>query len=230
MNATHRLTSLGFLALGFSFLRSHDALAREWPEPPADAPPRAEPADRDGPPADKTQPQRKHEHFRLGVLGGVGFPRPLAVEGIVKLERTMALGAEYSVVPTFTISGAETRIWAIAADVRFFPFQNAFFVGIRAGRQHLEASGSFAVNGYGVRSESLAVDTTFVNPRIGFLWTYPPGFSIGIDAGAQIPLTTGSSNSLPPGTVANAGVARFANAYGERALPTLDLLRIGLLL
>ena len=238
MTDSRRTAFTSTLAFGLLFWWNRDARATEWPtdspnqrtqnlQEPGGAP-RTE---RDsGPAGDGADRARKPEHFRLGVLGGVGFPRPLAIEGMLKIERALGLGVEYSVMPTFTISGVETRFWALAGDVRVFPGQGAFFLGLRGGHQHLGAQGAITVQRYGTLSESLTVDTTFVNPRLGCLWTFEPGFSIGIDAGVQIPLSTSSSNTLPAGTAASTEVNRVASSYGQKLLPTIDLLRIGFLI
>lgn len=194
----------------------------------ASASPRSD-ATRDVSEPDEGRESKKSEHFRIGVLGGVGFPRPLAVEGLFKVERAIAIGAEYSVLPTLTVSGVETTFHALAADVRIFPLQGPFFLGLRAGHQHLGGSGTVTVNGHGM-AEDVTVDTTFVNPRLGFLWTFEPGFSIGIDAGVQIPVTSNTSTSLPSGTVANQQALSIANAFGSSVIPTIDLLRLGFLI
>jgi hypothetical protein len=179
--------------------------------------------------SEKVRSDRDEDHFRLGVLGGFGFPRPLAIEGMVKVERALGLGVEYSVLPSFSVDGVETTFHALAADARLFPLRGPFFIGIRAGHQHLGAAGTVAVNG--LRSaQEVTVDSTFVNPRIGFLWTFEPGFTVGIDAGAQIPLTSTISSSLPTGTVANEQAMRVANTLGASVIPTIDLLRLGFLL
>src|SRR4051794_26909559 len=79
--------------------------------------PAAEPTDRGD---DDTDP------LRIGAIAGVGFPRPLAIEALVKIEGVVALGLEYSLLPKTTLGGVETRFWALAADARVFPFKNGF--------------------------------------------------------------------------------------------------------
>lgn len=169
------------------------------------------------------------DHFRVGVLGGLGFPRPLAIEGMIKIEKTLGLGLEYSALPSLSVSGVDTTFHALAADARFFPFQGPFFVGLRAGRQHLAGSGTVSASGVTAQG-SMAVDTTFVNPRIGFLWTFEPGVSVGIDAGAQIPVSSEIRSSLPEGTVASDEALRIARTFGTSVIPTVDLIRLGFLL
>ncbi len=176
-----------------------------------------------------TAGSRRIDHFRAGVLGGVGFPRPLELEGMVKIERFVGLGAEYSVLPTVTISGVETSFWAVAFDARIFPFKNGFYLGLKAGRQHLAADASVTVQRYGTFSGHARVDTTFLNPSLGFLWTWDSGITLGVDAGVQLPVASSSSNSLPRAIQASQEVTSIANSLGDTTLPTIDLLRVGFL-
>lgn len=180
---------------------------------------------------------KRTDHIRFGALLGVGFPRPLTIEGVVKLERVLALGLEYSALPQITISEVRVRSSAIAVSVRLFPLHGAFFVGLRAGRQSLGAEA--LVSGYGYKVPvALGVDTTFLNPQLGFLWTWEPGVSIGVDAGLQIPLSSSTSSSVQT-TVPNAvqpllapaqhAAESVAGAVGRTTLPTVDLIRIGVL-
>ena len=173
---------------------------------------------------------KKAEHFRLGILGGVGFPRPLALEGMIKLERVLGLGIEYSTTPTLSISGTDTSFWALAATLRVFPFKDGFFLGVRAGRQHLGGEGTVTVAPYGSFRESVTVDTTFLNPRLGFLWTWDSGVSLGIDGGVQVPIGVTVASTLPRGTGVDQEVMDVANAIGNSPLPTIDLLKVGFLL
>jgi hypothetical protein len=177
-----------------------------------------------------TDRPQKEEHFRIGVLGGLGFPRALAVEGMVKLEKVLGLGLEYATTPNYTVSGAETSFWALSATLRVFPFKDGFFLGLRGGRQHLGGEGTITVAPYGRIHESVAIDTTFLNPRIGFLWTWSPGFTLGIDAGVQIPIGVTVASSVPPGTGVDQEVLSVAQTIGNSPLPTIDLLKLGFLL
>jgi hypothetical protein len=167
--------------------------------------------------------------IRLGVLGGVGFPRPLAVEGVFELDRILMIGGEYSALPQTTISGAQTSLWALAADARIFPARNGFFLGVRVGRQHLEESASITVTGVGTFSGSNTADTTFINPRMGFLWSLGP-VALGIDAGVQIPLSTSASSTVPAGVTQPQSVTDVNHALTGALLPTVDLLRLGVVL
>jgi hypothetical protein len=186
------------------------------------SPARAQPA-----PKEAEKP-RSGDAFNVGVLGGVGFPRPLAVEGVLVIHRLVLLGAEYSALPTTTIAGVQTSLWAVAADVRVFPFRNGFFVGVRAGQQHLGESATITVANVGSFSGSTSADTTFINPRLGFLWKWSV-LAVGIDAGVQMPLSTSTATNLPAGISAPPAVTTVMH-LSQQTLPTIDLLRIGLVL
>lgn len=202
-----------------------------WPAPSAsvaDRPNKAEPG----------HPSTRTDHVRLGALFSAGFPRPLAVEGVVKIERLVALGIEYSTLPGATVSDVHFGASAIAGSARVFPLRGPFFLGLRAGRQRVSADA--VVSGYGYTVPvTLAVDTIFINPQIGLLWTWDPGITIGIDAGLQIPLKSDTSstvvNSSMSSTVQQAispaqqRLENVAGAVGQTVLPTVDLLKVGML-
>jgi hypothetical protein len=165
---------------------------------------------------------------RAGVIAGIGFPNPLAVEALAEFSGYAAVGAEYGALPAVTIDGVRTSLWSLAGDVRVFPFRGAFFIGLRAGRQHVEATTTVTVMSFGSATEVLDLDAWFLNPRIGFLWTSREGFTLGIDAGVQIPLGPTLSSTLPLALYPEA--ESTIHALGSSAIPTIDLLRIGLLL
>jgi hypothetical protein len=179
------------------------------------------------PTADRAGENERPHPLRVGAIGGVGFPTPLAIEAMMKWGDVVAVGAEYGVLPTLTIDNVQTSLWSLAGDVRVFPFRGGFFVGLRAGHQHVGADTTVTVASYGSASEALSLDSWFVNPRIGFLWTSHSGFTLGMDAGVQIPLSSDTTSSLPLALLP--GAQRTANALGSSLLPTVDLLRIGML-
>ena len=150
---------------------------------------RPEAAPHDEPGRDAAQRSDDDDTFRVGVLGGVGFPRPLALEGVVGFGRVVMVGAEYSFSPQVTVQSVKTRLWGASADLRVFPFRGAFFVGVRGGCQSLTAETTLSAASVGSFAETIDVGTWFVNPRIGFLWTWKP-FALGVDARVQIPVST----------------------------------------
>jgi hypothetical protein len=167
----------------------------------------------------------------LGGFVGAGFPRPLSIEGFMRIDRIVGFGVEYSVMPKLSFAGTETKFNAIAADTRFFPFQDGFFVGFGVGHQHLDASGSIALPApYASLNEQLTGETWFINPRIGFLTTFGWGGTIGIDAGVQIPLNAQFKSTLPSSVALSQDVNNVAHFFTKDVLPTVNLLRLGMML
>lgn len=170
------------------------------------------------------------EHVRIGAIGGVGFPRPLAVEGMVKIEKIVGLGLEYSVLPNIRLADVEVNSWALAGDLNIFPFRGGFFIGAKGGRQHVATATTIDAGSYGSASGSMTVDTWFVNPRIGYLKTWNSGFTLGIDAGVQIPISSSVEATASDGLDVPSEVQDFGKKLGQTVLPTIDLLRLGFML
>lgn len=194
----------------------------------------APPASIDTSAESKPAEQAKRESLRIGPLLGLSFPRPLVVGALAKIHRTVGIGAEYGFMPRTTFGSTAVEFKGIAADLRVFPFQGAFFVGVRGGRQWLDGVTTLSAAQLGSLTESASASTWFVNPRIGFLKTWESGISVGIDAGVQIPIQPTFQRS---GVAASAGVTSgvddalltVASALGNATTPTIDLLRLGFL-
>jgi hypothetical protein len=182
-------------------------------------------------------PSHKESGIRVGALAGVGFPRPFTVEGVVGIGRAIALGAEYGFMPDSTIGGVDMTLWSISGDARIFPFRSPFFLGLRGGHQRFGAGMTASLGQLGSVTETLTVDTWFINPRIGALWMWDSWLAVGIEAGLQIPLSSDVSSTLPPNLPddprinrAKTTVTTVTDALGRNVLPTFDLLKIGLVL
>jgi hypothetical protein len=180
---------------------------------------------------------RKESGLRVGALAGIGFPRPLTIEGVVGIGRALAVGGEYGFMPQATIGGVDMSLWSLAGAARVFPFRGPFFLGFRAGHQRFDAGMSASLGPLGSVTETLTVDTWFINPRIGALWMWDSWLAVGIEAGLQIPLSSSISSTLPPNLPSDPRITRATNTLnavtdtlGNNVLPTIDLLKIGLVL
>jgi hypothetical protein len=142
---------------------------------------------------------------------------------MARIERTAGFGVEYSLLPKMTISGFDASFWALAATARVFPFQGAFFLGIGGGRQHIGLEGATPLG-----TATQVADSWFVNPQIGFLKVWRGGITLGIDAGIQIPINPAYSSNVPSALTSTSSVFDLVHTIGTSALPTLDLLRLGL--
>jgi hypothetical protein len=217
---------LGAAACALASLALSSTTAFAQTAAPAETPP---PTKEDAPvPKEDTDASHHDGSVHVGVLGGIGFPRPLAIEGVLTFDHLILLGAEYSALPTTNFSGVDTSMWALAADIRVFPMRNGFFIGLRAGKQHLAETATLTVSSTAVSASNTA-DTTFLNPRIGFLWNWR-AFVIGIDAGVQIPVLTTTASTLPAGVSPPSGAADLSHTFSQSVLPTVDLLRIGVVM
>lgn len=219
----------------------HSAHAADRVTPPA----QAAPISPDSPAA------ADHGGPRLGVLAGVGFPRPLAVEGLVMLGDRIAIGAELAALPPIQVAGGTSLgtmpalirgqpatqvsmdsvrvdLWSFAGDCRWFPFGGAFYVGLRAGRQHVEGTTSIHMTHLGTTRETLSVDEWFVNPGVGLLWKPRGGIAFGMEAGLQVPLGPHLSSTLP--LALDPVVRSKAYQLGSIVIPTVDLVRVGMVL
>jgi hypothetical protein len=202
--------------------------------------------------SDKPAAEPAHSSIRAGLLAGVGFPRPLAVEGLLTLGERVVLGAEYGGMPAMTVDGGPTSVgsfplpiqgqsvspvtmndvrvslWSVAAEGRWFPFGGTFFVGLRAGRQHVGATTTLLAPRYASMSETIDLDGWFLNPRVGLLWGSHGGIAFGVEAGVQVPIGATVASSIPLSLLP--AVQRTAGQIGGSVIPTVDLLRLGFVL
>lgn len=224
-----RSAFLGCISFGMVLMTAAPKVhAQESSTPPTPEP--AAPV-ADTPPAESPPADADHSGMSFGVLGGVGFPRPLSVEAVMGFGRIGMVGLEYGVMPKITISSVDTKLWAAAANVRVFPFRGAFFLGLRGGYQAVTAATTLSASGVGSYTESAEMGTWFLNPRMGFMWT-PRPFAISIDVGVQIPLSTTVTRSSLLALVSPETDARITSAtdtLGRTPLPTIDLLRLGMI-
>jgi hypothetical protein len=198
------------LALALSGAAAHAA-----PAPPA-------PAEASG---EATSP---YPPFRAGAIAGMGFPRPFAVEAIAQLWTHAVVGVEYGFMPDVTVQGVQVGTWSLAGDARWLPWRGPLFVGLRAGVQHADVAGSLPVSGWGTVNETLGLDATFFNPRIGLLWVMRSGLVLGMEAGVEIPLSTSMTSTWSLAYAPD--LQRQIEGLQRSVLPTIDLIRIGFVL
>lgn len=181
----------------------------------------------------QTSGSKQDESFRVGGMVGVGFPRPFAVEGFVKVKKIVGVGFEYSFLPDTSVAGTDISFKGMAVDARVFPFKGGLFVGVRGGKQWLSTRSTVQA-GPGRYTEAMSAETAFINPRVGYLKTWENGITIGIDVGVQIPINPSYSrdSDLAKNGIkseADKTYASVANTLGNKTTPTIDLLRVGFL-
>jgi hypothetical protein len=232
------------------------------PAAPEPAQPPAPSSDPLAPPPPKSNEDEKEDDtdgvfgpFRIGGLVGVGLPSVLSFGGAIKLTRYFGAGLNIGLIPTIRISlYGEAELSYQEYDIygRIFPFGGMFFVGAGVGYATIAGSlrSSYDLRAYpnlglppevSIESEA-SVRTLVLTPQIGLQHTFGSGLTLGIDAGAQIPLAPSEiefETRLPswvPQPVIdqyvepnNQKVRDTLDTIGRAIVPTLNL-RVGFLL
>jgi hypothetical protein len=202
-----------------------------------------------GRPVDKvTEEPRENSHesrtFRVGVLAGVGAPSLMNFGITTKITPYLGLGVTLGLIPTVKVplyGEATIAYQEYDAYLRVYPFGGGFFLGSGVGYAKATGSWTQSVNtpaAYGVAAQQLSlsseasVKAMVITPKIGYLYTSDAGFLVGIDLGAQIPVSptqTSLSTNLPASlpssytleatSQVNSTLARI----GQQVIPTLSL-------
>jgi hypothetical protein len=177
--------------------------------------------------------EEEHPAFRIGViLGLVSVPRPVNVEVHVKFFDVIGIGGSYTYMPKFVgdwllslynASYSDLSVtsssWELA--LRIHPARGAFFLGANLGMGDVTAVliGS-------TRNATAKVSGPFVAPRLGWLWIWSSGITMGLDAGVQIPIGDATITYDPPAFRDVPQLRRAAETVGKTLLPVLNF-RIG---
>ena len=210
--------------------------------PPSDAAQTARPDARPAPALPHSSDDRSSSGLpiHIGVMGGPSAPRPLDGEVYVRAFGFLFAGFSYSDFPAFIAdpllslaglnNGTTTfrldKFSAMEGDVRIFPFAGELFVGSSFGRQTFNATVT-QQTGTGTATGTLAVDTMYATPRIGYLWNLGP-VVLGMDAGVQLKLSSDPRISLPAGAPPDmqSQAQRAVDLVGNGPLPSFHL-RLG---
>lgn len=200
------------------------------------------------------------DQFKIGPVAGIGIPSIISFGGTLKLTRFLGAGINVGLIPKVQLDyyGKATLSYQ-HYDIygRLYPFGGGFFLGAGAGYATVDgtlsssySSAPMVVSGFPVPggtatySGTGSVRTLMLTALIGYFYTTSIGFSIGVDAGAQIPIAPSEikfngelKSNLPAGTPgvddykkqADDSVRSTLEKIGRTPLPTLNL-RIGWIL
>ena len=189
--------------------------------------------------------------FRIGFLIGGGLPDLLSLGGQIKLTRYFGAGINAGIIPTVKLSFyGEAKLAYQEYDLygHIYPFGGAFFLGAGVGYATMKGSlaNTYPIpapyntqlgNSASIESQG-SVRTLVLTPQIGLLKTFGPGFSIGLDVGAQVPIApsqvdnkTQAPNYIPASEVKpyDDKVHSTLTSVGRQVLPTFNV-KIGWLL
>jgi hypothetical protein len=206
------------------------------PPPQAPAPPLVAmpPEQSDEPGSDS--PSRQ---FLIGAVVGVGLPNLLNFGLTTKLARYFGLGFNVGLIPktTITLYGEATlKYRQYDAYARLYPFGGALFLG--AGFGYASAKGTLTrkvdLSAYQPLLPELPASVELVSdahasalvltPQVGLFHTLESGFSVGLDAGLQVPVKQGDiefSTRIPPNTPQEV-TDRYVTPNDEKVRETLD--------
>ncbi len=203
------------------------------PTPTPETPAAAQPAEAaPGPPpkveAPPTPPAAAAGRWRYtAMLGVVSLPRVLSLEPMGRYRRAddprwdlFSLGAAIEYLPPGLASfGGPKLSWMqLGVEGRWFPWRY-LFVGLRAGWQFVRADSEK----FGSEVDYVAT-SVFVGPKLGALYTFDSGLTIGADLGATIPIAP--KTSLESDGTTDSGARKVANTFGQWTIPDLGL-RVG---
>jgi hypothetical protein len=143
------------------------------------------------------------DQFKIGPVIGVGVPSLVSFGATLKLTRYLGAGVNVGLIPKVKLSyyGDATLSYQ-HYDIygRIYPFGGGFFLSAGAGyatvKGTLDRSETRTVTVPNIGSANVtasytgagSVRTLMLTALIGYFYTTSVGFSIGVDAGAQIPL------------------------------------------
>ena len=182
--------------------------------------------------------------FRIGPVIGVGLPSFLSFGGAIKLTKYFGAGINFGIVPEIQFAyygDATVSYQSVNIYGHIHPFGGGFFLGAGIGYAHVRGTyaDEFDISAYapapipGVNLDSFpytseaTVQTLVLTPELGYFFTFKSGFTMGIDAGIQIPIAPSEIDfeSHVDSDIPDAVVERFTKPTDERVESTLE--RVG---
>jgi hypothetical protein len=142
----------------------------------------------------------KVDQFKIGPVVGAGIPALLSVGGTVKITRFFGAGVNLGLIPKVQLSyyGEATLSYKhLDFYGRIYPFGGGVFVHGGVGYATVDGTltKTIALKDFNpsltqsVNYESEgSVKTLMLTALLGYFHTFDIGFSMGLDAGAQIPI------------------------------------------
>jgi hypothetical protein len=150
--------------------------------------------------ADESSDRDKTDQFKIGPVVGAGIPALLSVGGTMKVTRFLGAGVNFGLIPEVQLSyyGDATLSYKhLDFYGRIYPFGGGVF--LHGGVGYATVQGSLKKStplreilplqmGTADYESKGSVRTLMLTALLGYFHTFDVGFSIGVDAGAQIPI------------------------------------------
>ncbi len=193
-------------------------------------------------PAD-IQPQGDYYGVRNPVLGDfsfgpsvtlVAFPVPFKAGLETKYRDIFGLAFDYGFFPTLTFSNVSVGYSSWNVTGKWYPFNRAMYIGVGIGQQSFDGSQTQTVSAQSL-TVTVTVNTTFINPHLGWRFISNSGFFYGMELGVQVPLSHSATvttdnaalNGSPEKAQMEADVDAKAKTFARTPLPLLTIVQIG---
>jgi hypothetical protein len=164
------------------------------------------------------------------MIGLISVPRPVNVELHAKLWDWLGLGVSYTYLPSFVSdwllklyrindASATSSSWEVA--LRAYPFRDSFFLGANLGVESVTAT---TTGSQPPAKEDIT--SSFITPRLGWLWIWTSGFALSTDAGVQIPIGNPDIHGDPPQFQDSRPLRNVANDIVRSLVPVFNF-RLG---
>lgn len=165
------------------------------------------------------------------------FPHPL--EGAIELNFNESFGIKYSksFEPKIDIEDSRAKLDNQSIELRAYPNQSAWFVGVAYGEHEVSARRTETVNGFETNIYGV-VKSEYLTPVTGWKWIYDSGFTVALQLGWIFPFNssarvTSDQDSNP--LVATSSeyqeyrqdVEDAARKFVSSGVPNLGLLEVG---
>ncbi|MBC7659103.1 MAG: hypothetical protein H7249_05280 [Chitinophagaceae bacterium] len=189
-------------------------------------------------------------YLRIGPTIQLGFPHPLTYGIDAMAADIVSFGFSTGKYSVTQISKATIDIKSWDVHARVHPFMGSFFLGLAYGNQDVkgkfEDNETLTLSGFPatvpVRVDA-AIKSAYITPHLGWLAIYESGFTMGLEIGAQIPLSpkTSVEGTVPGATPSEVAQIEGNSDYkdlkkkaddtlkilGKRTVPYVTLLKLG---
>lgn len=191
-----------------------------------------------------------YDPLRIGATASVGFPFLLNYSIDATWMKTWGAAFQFGKFNRDLNKDTQIELYNWDLRGRWFPWKGSFFLGAAYGNQGIGLLGKsnmvMAQNGVDMTiptTVKLTLNTTYLTPHLGWFATWDWGFTMGFEVGYQMPLSTMADlkvafDNVPASyedTVKNspefqktkADAETAAEGFGKKAVPYVNLLRIG---
>lgn len=188
--------------------------------------------------------------LRVGPTVSVGFPFLMNYGVDATWDKTFGFGVGGGRFKRDIDATTQVELFNFDLRARWFPWQGSFFLGAAYGNQgivgRVEKDLDVTTGNLTTKvptTARLELDNKYITPHLGWFATWDVGFTLGFEIGMQIPMSSKAELQTAFKNVSAAteemlkdtddykkmkkDVEDMAASYGEKAVPYVNLLRLG---